>query len=87
MSESVAPRGAKITEMDACDLIGRLVINSHGAEYVVTRLSFDAGSACVLIWLSPTPDERAPDIMGDDEVGLMDLDGWSIHQKLRKEDV
>ena len=28
--------GATITEMDAGDLVGRLAINSHGAEFIIT---------------------------------------------------
>lgn len=31
--------------MDATDLAGRLVVNEHGAEFVVTHLSFKARDA------------------------------------------
>lgn len=68
--------GTEITEMDALDLVGRLVVNENGGEFVVTRLSFDARHAGVLIWVAP-PDEP------DNEAGLMDMKGWSIHQPLR----
>lgn len=84
MRDASDPKGAKITEMDAADLVGRLVINSHGAEFVVTKLTFEARSASVLIWVEPI-DELDPDALGA-ESGLWNLDGWSIHQKLRKEE-
>jgi hypothetical protein len=82
MRDASDPKGAKITEMDAQDLVGRLVVNSHGTEFVVTRLSFEARAALVLIWVSPfDPDTCEPE---GGESGLIDLDGWSVHQKLRK---
>lgn len=68
-----------ITEIDATDLIGRLVTNTNGAEFIVTRLSFDAQQACVIIWLDEL-DENAR-TMGR-EAGLYKLDGWTIHQPL-----
>lgn len=76
----VMPKGAKITEMDAGDLIGRLVINSHGAEFIVSKLTFEARSATVLIWVDEI-DEDTGRGMGR-EAGLIDLDGWTIHQRL-----
>lgn len=79
--------GAKITEMDAADLVGRLVVNSHGAEFVVTRLSFDAGTASVLIWIEPLVDSpedfKGLEDLSAGESGLHSLNGWSIHQKLK----
>lgn len=82
-----AEEGAKITEMDATDLVGRLVINPHGVEYVVTRLSFDSRSASVIIWIAELEEESGRiGQWGDTEAGLMDLQGWSIHHKLRKEE-
>lgn len=77
---------AKITEMDACDLVGRLVINEHGAEFMVTKLTFEAHIASVVIWVAELDlDEDEITTMGG-EAGLPDLSGWSIHQKLRKEE-
>ena len=77
------PPGAEITEMDACDLVGRLVVNSHGTEFIVTKLTFEARSGSVVIWVMEIDDDRTP----SGEAGLIDLAGWSIHQKLRKEDL
>jgi hypothetical protein len=63
-----------ITEMDARDLIGRLVTNPNGAEFVVTRLSFEATLGRIMVWIE--------DVEEGGEVGLLDLDGWTIHQPL-----
>lgn len=76
---------AKITELDACDLIDRLVINPNGAEFIVTKLTFEAQSGSVIIWIDELDldkDEITPRGM---EAGLPDLSGWSIHQKLKRE--
>lgn len=67
--------GAEITEIDAADLVGRLVVNEHGAEFVVTRLSFEARDGKVWIWVAAVDDP-------EDEAGVGDLRGWSIHQPL-----
>lgn len=72
---------AQITEMDAGDLVGRLAINPNGAEFIVTKLSFNARSASVWIYvaaLEPGDDPTMPDA----EYGLENLAGWSIHQFL-----
>lgn len=72
--------GAIITEMDASDLIGRLILNENRAEFVVTRLTFNARSARVTIWIAQVDEETGqPE---DAEAGLENLNGWSIHQKL-----
>lgn len=49
----------QILEMPASDLIGRLVLNPNGAEFVVTALTFDARSGQVIIEIDDideTPD-------------------------------
>lgn len=74
-------KGATITEMDAEDMVGRLVINPNGAEFIITKLSFNARSASVWIYvaaLEPGDDEAMPDA----EYGLENLAGWEIHQYL-----
>jgi hypothetical protein len=70
---------AEITEMDATDLIGRLVHNENGAAFVVTGLAFTASTASVVIRMEGLDDEGEPD---GDEVGLWALSGWTIGHKL-----
>lgn len=74
-------KGATITEMDAPDLIGRLAINAHGAEFIITKLTFESRSAAVLIYVAALEPGDDPD-MPDAEYGLENLAGWSIHQYL-----
>lgn len=75
---------ALITEMDATDLVGRIVANIHGDEFVVTGLSFNAGHAGVVIRMELIDEETGePD---GQEVGLPTIQGWSIHNKFRKEE-
>lgn len=69
--------GAEITELNAIDLIGRRVVNEHGAEFVVIRLSFEARDGSVWIWVAPVDKPEA-------EVGIRELKGWSIHQPLHR---
>lgn len=84
---------AKIKEMDAPDLVGRLVINPNGVEFIVTRLTFEASSGKVLIWVAALEDvegERAAlkqTLLNARASGLENLDGWEIHQKLQREDL
>lgn len=66
---------AQIKEMDALDLVGRLAINPHGVEFVVTRLSFEAYTASVVIWIDEMDDDGKP--IGH-ECGTQTLDGWTI---------
>lgn len=73
---------ARILEMDACDLVGRLVTNPNGVEHVVTRLSFDARDGRVLVWVVGLANGRALPL--DSEAGLPDLEGWTIHQRIRR---
>jgi hypothetical protein len=74
---------AKIKEMDATDLVGRLVINPNGVEFRVTKLTLEASSGQVLIWvdeLDTTMEDEGRTI--GRPAGLPDLDGWEIHQHL-----
>lgn len=66
---------AHITEMDAMELIGRVVTNPNGAEYVVTGLVFSAKAACVLIQLQRLDEDGEAT---DDEVGVFRISGWEI---------
>lgn len=80
------PKGATITEMDAGDLVGRLVLNPNGVEFVVTHLSFNARDG--VVWIGIAEVEGAPGMPGpsDAEAELPNLDGWTIHQKLLPKD-
>lgn len=74
---------ALITEMDATDLIGRIVDNGHGTEFVVTGLSFHAGAAQVVIRMEEIDyDTGEPN---GHETGVFELHGWSIHNKYKRE--
>jgi hypothetical protein len=75
-------KGARITEMDATDLIGRLIINPNGVEFGVTHLAFNARSASVWIGIAEVDEETG--LPGEAEAELMDLKGWTIHQKLTR---
>lgn len=75
-------KGARITEIDARDLIGRLIANEQGAEFVVTGLAFDAMSARVVIRFAELDRETGEPT--DHEYGVTDLEGWSIHQPLHR---
>lgn len=78
-------QGAVIAEMDATDLIGRLVINPNGVEFGVTHLALNARSGSV--WIGVAEIDEDTGLPGEPEAELMDLKGWTIHQKLtpRKE--
>jgi hypothetical protein len=71
---------ATILEMPATDLIGRLVTNPHGAEFVVTTLTFDARTASVIIWIDLL-DETSGEPAGHD-CGIQSLEGWTIGNRI-----
>jgi hypothetical protein len=71
---------AEIREMNAADLVGRLVTNTHGAQFVVTHLSFMADTASVVIWIAGVDEDTGR--WGEPEAGLERLRGWTIHHKL-----
>jgi hypothetical protein len=79
LNKAVNP-GAKITEMDATDLVGRLVTNANGAEFLVQRLSFEARTGTVWFWLEAFDDETGEP--NGDVAGIPTLEGWTIHQPL-----
>lgn len=74
---------ALITEMDATDLVGRIVANSHGTEFVVTGLSFSAGSASVVIRMEYIDEDTGQP--NGHEIGVERLNGFSIHNKLKRD--
>lgn len=66
---------ALITEMSALDLIGRVVTNPNGGEFVVSDLTFNAKAACVSIQLRMLDEDGE---MSGDEVGVFRINGWRI---------
>lgn len=84
-AENMGP-AAIITEIDASDLIGRLVVNTNGAEFVVTGLSFSAAVASVVIEIVELdvsePGWDTPRFVPHSECGVMSLSGWKICQRL-----
>jgi hypothetical protein len=75
---------ALITQMDATDLIGRVVANTHGAEFVVTGLEFSAGYAGVVILMEGIDEDTGR--LDGHQVGCLTINGWSIHNKFKKEE-
>lgn len=66
----------QILEMPASDLIGRLVLNPNGVEFVVTALTFDARSGQVIIQIDDIDGHTgAP---AGDPTGLHSLQGWPV---------
>lgn len=84
MTENQKKEHALITEMDATDLIGRIVANTHGTEFVVTGLAFHAGAAAVVIRMEEIDEDTGRP--NGHETGLWTLHGWSIHNKLPREE-
>jgi hypothetical protein len=67
---------ARISHMNAVDLIGRVVINPNGAEFQVVGLEFDAADGKVVIWLSPFDEDG--ELIADDRAGVDTLNNWTI---------
>ena len=65
-----------IKDMRASDLIGRLILNPHGVEYVCTDVTLDARTGKVLVWI----DELDLDNGGrmHAECGLVSLKGFTV---------
>lgn len=68
-----------ITEMPATDLIGRLVLNPHRAEFVVTGLTFDAGTGQVLIQIDELDETGSP---AGSPMGVWKLEGWTVANRI-----
>ena len=81
MSANQNDKPTKITEMDATDLVGRLVLNENGAEFIVVGLDFQAHDGRVWIQIEAINDDGEPD---GDTMGLPNIKGWSIHHKVRR---
>ena len=71
------PRGARIQEMNAVDLLHRTVTNEHGAAFHVGGLTFDAYTGTVIIELLELDEDGEP--VPGTECGVASLEGWEIH--------
>jgi hypothetical protein len=73
-----------ITEIDAFDLVGRLVgpLDDPHTEYVVTHLTHDAVAGRVLIWIDELDQTATPSVPVGQPRAMESLDGFSIHQPL-----
>jgi hypothetical protein len=69
--------GTKISSMNAADLVGRTVANSHGAEFQVRGLELDAGTGTIVIELRELDDDGQP--TPGTEVGIYSLNGWEVY--------
>jgi hypothetical protein len=58
------------------DLVGHLITNQHGVEYVLTHLTLDAGTAQVLFWLDDI--DLATGNRLDTESGVLTLDKFTV---------
>jgi hypothetical protein len=70
------PRGARIRQMNALDLVGRTVLNEHGAAFAVGGLYLDAFTGAIVIDLLEVDQDGEP-IPGT-ESGICTLDGWTV---------
>jgi hypothetical protein len=70
----------QILEMPATDLIGRLVLNPNGAEFVVTALTFDARSGQVIIEIDDIDEETGRP--AGHPSGLYSLEDWTVANRL-----
>lgn len=67
-----------ISEMDATDLVGRLITNQHGVEYVVTGLTLHANTGQIVIRIDELENGRLLGL----ETGILHLNTFTIHQRL-----
>lgn len=65
-----------IKEMRATDLIGRLIINRHGDEFVCIDLTLDALTGTVIVWIDELDLDNGGRIHAP--CGLHSLNGWTV---------
>ncbi|SOC47842.1 hypothetical protein SAMN05660748_1070 [Blastococcus aggregatus] len=70
-------RGVRIRNMNALQLLHRIVVNEHGAVFHVGGLYLDAHSGRIVIDLLDLDEDDNP-IPGT-ECGVYSLDGWEVH--------
>lgn len=78
--ENTHTNATQITSLSAFDLIGRLVINSHGAEFVVTNLELDARNGIIVIWIDELDPHTGRPM--DEPCGLLNLKGWTVANRV-----
>jgi hypothetical protein len=70
------PRGVVIGHLPATALIGRTVVNEHGAEFCVGGLYLDARTGRIIIDLLILDEDGDP--VPGTECGVQSLDGWRV---------
>jgi hypothetical protein len=73
--------GTHILEMPATDLVGRIVINPHGVDFVVTALTFDARTGQVIFDIDDIDDDSGTPV--GTPIGTWSLAGWTIANRLK----
>lgn len=71
------PRGVRIRNMNALELLHRTVVNENGAAFHVGGLYLDAGTGRIVVDLLDMDEDGSP-IPGT-ECGIFSLDGRSVH--------
>jgi hypothetical protein len=72
--------GAQILEMPASDLVGRIVINPNGVEFVITGLTFDAQSGQVIFDIDDI--DEGTGMPTGTSIGTWSLAGWTVANRL-----
>jgi hypothetical protein len=76
-----AMQGTKILQMQASDLVGRIVVNPNRVEFLVTDLTFDARTGQVVIEIDEI--DETTGMPAGLASGVFRLDGWLIANRLR----
>ena len=72
--------GTQILEMPANDLVGRIVINPHGVGFVITALTFHAGTGQVIFEIDDIDEDTGTPV--GMPIGTWSLEGWTIASRL-----
>ncbi|MFC4785235.1 hypothetical protein ACT8ZV_12205 [Nocardioides sp. MAHUQ-72] len=70
----------QILEMPAADLVGRIVFNPNGAEFVVTGLTFDARTGQVVMQIDEV--DNCTGAAAGAPCGVFSLKGWTVANRL-----
>lgn len=66
----------KVTSVSCADMVGRHVVNSHGAEFRIVSIRYELDQDKVCIWLAEC-DGHGRD-SGTEETGVFTLKGWTL---------